>query len=323
MKWLLDRLPERYRAAWARRVRVRPTRDGMWFLALLLGVLAASMTTGNNLLYVILACLLSMLVVANILAEVNLRGLEVRRELPSEAFAGTPTAGWMVVRNTRPRGRAWTVLVEDLAVLKVEDSDGADAFAEGMGLVIPPGEELRIPVHWRFPHRGPVDLGVVRLTSGFPFGILRRSRLVRRPEHLLVYPRPLEGGDVERGASQGMVVDAPRRRGMQGELMGFREYVPGDSLRDIHWVTSARTGRAMIRVRSGQVSKQVVIRVDASGRRLERTLQRATGAVLQHLSRGHAVGLDLGGELIEPGAGPGWRRKLLSRLAMFGLGGPS
>ena len=137
-----------------------------------------------------------------------------------------------------------------------------------------------------------------------------------------MYPRPVDGGDVERGAGQGARRDTPRRRGSQGELRGFREYVPGDSLRDIHWVTSARVGKPMLRLRSGQVSREVVIRVEAdSGERLERALQRATGAVLRHLSHGHAVGLELGDERIEPGAGPGWRRMLLGRLATFGLEG--
>jgi|GEM_PF-1547642 len=320
MDWLIARLPERYQRAWARRVRVRPTRDGMWFVALLLGVLAASMTTGNNLLYVVLACLLSMLVVANVLAEINLRGLEVRRELPPEAFAGGPSAGWVVIHNTRPRGRAWTILVEDLATTEVEHADNASVLAEGVGLVVHPGEALRVPVRWRFPHRGPCTLGVVRLTSGFPFGILRRSRTVTRVERLLIYPRPLDGGDADRGAGRGALVDTPRRRGTQGELMGFREYVPGDSLRDIHWVTTARTGSPMVRVRSGQVSREVVIRVEpGTGEQLERNIQRATGAVLQHLGWGHAVGLELGEELLEPRSGPRWRRTLLGRLATFGL----
>jgi uncharacterized protein (DUF58 family) len=320
MNWLFDRLPKRVREARARRVRVRPTRDGMWFLALLLGVLAAAVNTGNNLLYVVLACLLSLLIVANVLAEINLRGIEVRRELPPEAFAGAPSAGWMILRNTRPRGRAWTVHVQDLAATNFEQQDDAAVLAEGVGLVVPPGEELRVPVRWRFPHRGPTILGVVRLTSGFPFGILRRSRAVLRTEHLVVYPRPIEGGDVERGAGRGARIDSLRRRGVQGDLMGFREYVPGDSLRHIHWVTSARAGKPMVLLRAGQVAREVVIRVDSStGEQLERAVQRATGAVLQHLSHGHAVGLELGDEVLEPRAGPGWRRKLLGRLATFGL----
>ena len=322
MDWVFDHLPERLRKAHARRVRVRPTRDGMWFLALLLGVLAAAVNTGNNLLYMVLACLLALLIVANVLAEINLRGIEVRRELPPEAFAGGPSSGWIVLRNTRPRGRAWTVHVQDLDTLTPGSQDKALVLAEGVGLVVPAGRELRVPVRWRFPQRGPALLGVVRLTSGFPFGVLRRSRVIVRRESIVVYPRPSEGGEVERGAGRGARRDSPRRKGRQGDLMGFRDYVPGDSLRDIHWPTSARAGKPMLQLRSGQVSREVVIRVpSARGEQLERAIQRATGAVLRHLSHGHAVGLELGGDMLAPRAGPGWRRMLLGRLATYGLDG--
>jgi hypothetical protein len=36
---------------------------------------------------------------------------------------------------------------------------------------------------------------------------------------------------------------------------------------------------------------------------------------VRHFSRGHAVGLRLGGEELPPRAGAGWRRRLLTALA--------
>jgi len=323
MDRLVALLPPRFQRAWALRVRVTPTREGLWFLALLLGVLAAAVNTGNNLLYIVLACLLALLMVANVLAEVNLRGLEVRRVLPPEAFAEAPSSGWVELHNTR-RGRAWTVQVDDLDVLeRGEATDDTPILATGVALSVPPGGSIRVPVRWRFPSRGRHRLGVLRLSSAFPFGVLRRSRTVARRDQLVVYPRPAAGGEAERGAATGITADAPRRRGNQGELVGFREYVPGDSLRDIHWTTSARVGRPLVIVRSGQVAREVVIRVDATqGPGVEAAVRRATGAVLRHLSWGHAVGLELGKERLEPRTGPTWRRTLLGRLALLGLEAP-
>ena len=324
MDRLVALLPSRFQRAWSMRVRVTPTREGLWFLALLLGVLAAAVNTGNNLLYVVLACLLALLMVANVLAEVNLRGIDVRRVLPPEAFAESPAAGWLELHNTR-RGRAWTVRVEDLDALdRSAVTDDTAVLAAGVALSVPPGGSVRVPVRWRFPHRGRHQLGVLRVSSAFPFGVLRRSRTLGRPDELVVYPRPAGGGDAERGAATGITDDAPRRRGNQGELAGFREYVPGDSLRDIHWTTSARVGRPMIVVRSGQVAREVVIRVDETqGPGVESAVRRATGAVLRHLSWGHAVGLELGQERLEPRTGSSWRRTLLGRLALLGLEAPS
>ena len=309
------------RQAWTRRVRVRPNRDGLWFIALLFGVLAAAVNTGNNLLYVVLACLLSLLVVANVLAEVNLRGVVVRRELPDEVFAETPAAGFLVIRSRRPRGQSWTIHVEDLAAIDLDvDTDGAPVLAQGVALVIPPNGEVRVPVRWVFSERGPARLGVLRVSSSFPFGILRRSRTLVHNESLLVYPRPGEGGANGRSAAQGVFVDDPSRKGTSEDVIGFRAYVPGDSLRDIHWTTSARSAQPMVVQRAGQVSREVVIRLDvAQGPALEAALRRATGAVLAHLSRGHAVGLELPSEVLPPRAGPHWRRRLLDRLARYGL----
>ena len=135
----------------------------------------------------------------------------------------------------------------------------------------------------------------------------------------MVFPRPAHGGLLQRAESGGHTRDDPTRRGGVGEFQGFREYVPGDSIRDIHWVTTARTGKPMVRVGSPQVSKQVVVKVDAPpGPALERALQEAAGEVVRHISWGNAVGLSVEGELFPPQQGDGWRLTLLTRLALVG-----
>ena len=47
------------------------------------------MNTGNNLLYLVLGLLLSLVILSGVLSEMALRGLEFRRKLPRRAYAGS------------------------------------------------------------------------------------------------------------------------------------------------------------------------------------------------------------------------------------------
>lgn len=67
--------------------KLRVTFPGKWFLALTVGVGAAAINTGNNLLYLALSMNLSLIILSGILSEWCLRGLRVRVGHVSESFA--------------------------------------------------------------------------------------------------------------------------------------------------------------------------------------------------------------------------------------------
>lgn len=103
---------------------------------------------------------------------------------------------------------------------------------------------------------------------------------------------------------------------MGGGFRGLRRYVPGDPLRDLHWPTTARTGKPMIIMRNQEVSDEVVVDVmEHSGTAWERSLSRAAGQVVHHSTVGHAVGLRMAGRVFGPRTGDAWRRHLLGLLA--------
>ncbi len=288
---------------------VRPTREGVAYLALLVGVLFGAVNTGNNLVYIVLGVLLGMLVVANVIAEWNLRGLQVTRRLPGEAFAGIPGTGALVLQNPRRRGAAYAIDLEAL------DGGQARAHVEFCA----PGGRVEMPAAFTFAHRGVVPMSRLRVASAFPFGLVRRWRVVEVPAEVLVYPSPLSrpvpaapSGEGDEHASRG-------RPGWTGEFAGLRPWRPGDPLRRVHWPSSARAGQPLVAVRSAEGVEELYLRLDPAlrGEAREDAIRRLAGRVEAHFARGDAVGLEADGETLEPRTGSTWRRRCLSRLALL------
>lgn len=93
---------------------LRFTREGRYLVAITLGVGFAAINTGNNLLYLFLGMLLSMIIISGVLSEQTLRGLEVVRELPPQVFAQRPFLTGIVLGNRKRHLPSFSVQVEDI-----------------------------------------------------------------------------------------------------------------------------------------------------------------------------------------------------------------
>jgi uncharacterized protein (DUF58 family) len=96
--------------------------------------------------------------------------------------------------------------------------------------------------------RGELPVGPLRLSATDPLGLFAYIHRYGGAASLLVYPRtvPLDALPSGRAAS----VEGPTSETAPSGTVTFhalREYVFGDDLRHIHWRTSARTGRLMVR----------------------------------------------------------------------------
>ncbi len=280
------------------------TRAG-WVLCIVgIGVGVAASVTGDRMLGCLLWSMLSTLTVAAVGSRRNLAGLHAHRRLPDELFAGRPAVGGLVLTTTRARPSR-----------QVQVQEQGLTTGARFDLLPGHGRDERA-AHWRFPRRGPVHLTGLLLRSCYPFGLIARQRLVSLPAPLLIYPHPegREGARVRSGAGE---QDEAHARGVgQGDFQGLREYVAGDPVRQLHWPTTARTGRAMVVVRGAQAAREVIIEVaEGRGAAWERALSAAAAGIQRHAAAGDAVGLRLSGELLEPRSARMWRRVLLERLA--------
>src|SRR6476620_6268968 len=89
--------------AWRAPRTLKVTRSGRTFLVVTFGVGLGALNTGNNLLYLVLGLLLSLIVASGVLSERCLYDLQVRRILPDAAHASEPFA----LRYEVSRRKGW------------------------------------------------------------------------------------------------------------------------------------------------------------------------------------------------------------------------
>ncbi|OJX67025.1 MAG: hypothetical protein BGO95_09815 [Micrococcales bacterium 73-13] len=98
------------------------------------------------------------------------------------------------------------------------------------------------------PRRSIIEVGPMRITRGDPIGILRREIDWPQVEQVYVHPVTVRLPST----SAGFVKDVegqPTSRIVDSDLAfhAIREYIPGDSRRHVHWKSTAKTGRLMVR----------------------------------------------------------------------------
>ena len=146
--------------------------------------------------------------------------------------------------------------------------------------------------------RGLHSLGPVTIESQVPFGLFRRRRPKEAPLSVLVYPRafPMRGLALVEGA-QGPSQHPQSARSGQ-EIIGSREYHPGDPLRHIHWRNTARLRRLVVKEVEDTAERALTLAFDASrsvgeGREttLEYSIKLAASLGLHAMSSGESVRL--------------------------------
>lgn len=308
---------------WRERLRIwlRPprtlkvTRVGRTYLVVTMGVGLGALNTGNNLLYLVLGFLLSIIVLSGVLSERVISNLRVKRLVPDGAFAKEPFA--LRYALTRLKGRAFAVKISE-----------ADDTVDGWAWVptVGEGETMIARADATAPHRGPLKLERVRLTTNFPFGLFEKSRTFELEDLIVVWPRrgfSCEPPEADHGLQTGEHGNQRHRDGT-GDVQGLRELADGEDARRVHWKKSATAGKLLKVEREREDRKQYTLKIGTvtPGDDLERECEETAAATSRLLAEGHDVGLEAGGRRIRPGSGPGHEKRILTALAWLGFDEP-
>lgn len=210
--------------------------------SLLIVSLLAGLFTGRSFFFNLSYLLGALLIVSLIWSWSAVRWLAIsRRTRTRRAQVGRNLEEVFVVTN-----RSW------MPKLWLEIRDHSNMPGHRASTVVPglgPRSSYRWYVETPCTVRGEFTLGPVSIISGDPFGLFASPRKLAATSSIIVYPQTvyvedfelpmgvLSGGDAQRRRAQNITTNAA----------GVREYVTGDAFNRIHWATTARRDRLMVK----------------------------------------------------------------------------
>src|SRR5216684_414374 len=292
-------------------------------LALWLVLLTLALSTGWNAVWLLVYSLGLLVAGSALWANWNVSGLELRRRhRATRVQVGDIFVEQAVLEATTGPGQWWPRLWLELH----DASDFPGHHLDGVMSLGPLGHKV-----WELrsvcTRRGRFTLGPVWVTSGDPFGIFRVSRKLTDGTTVVVYPRTVRlprfgrvPGELPGGSVQGVRVQFSTPN-----VASVRDYQPGDAFNRIHWPTTARTARLMVREFELDPTADVwiVLDLDAdvhTGAGLESTEEYAVTAaasLARHLlDQGRAVGLVSQTTTLPTDRGPRQVERILEVLAL-------
>jgi uncharacterized protein (DUF58 family) len=150
---------------------------------------------------------------------------------------------------------------------------------------IVPALGARSEYHWAVETpctvRGEFDLGPMTILSGDPFGFFESSRRLEARSRVIVYPQTLPIHKIELPIGQISGGEAQRRRThfVTTNASGVRDYAPGDSFNRIHWATTARKDKLIVKEFELDPLADIWLFVDFSARSIveDTSIQRVGG----------------------------------------------
>ncbi|AOX99031.1 DUF58 domain-containing protein [Jeongeupia sp. USM3] len=287
------------------RIYVLPTAFGAIYAATAVLVLIGAINYQLSLAYLFAFVLIGLGHAALLQGYRNLLRLELRALAPEPVFAGDPAHFPVAIANPgKPPRRALSVSLRGHAASWVENIDRDDETIA----------RLPIATHGR----GWLGMPTLRIETAYPTGWCKAWSYASLDARCLVYPRPEDkpppypGQHGERGQ---------RRVRGDDDFAGLRDYVPGDTPRQIAWKQFARLDTLLVRQDERVEGSAWLFDWDALPELgTEARLSRLAAWVLAAEAAGDRYTLALPGIVLPRGHGPAHRHACLQALALFEQG---
>lgn len=302
-KWLDRRIPPSRAVTLDRRnVFIFPTREGFTFALLLVLLLLGAVNYQNSLVFAFAFLLASLFVIGILHTFRNLSGITIELVGCRAAFAGEDAEFHVGVSRADRRVHEGLCFAWPGSIAQTLD------LVEG---------EAQIKLFVHAPRRGWLRPGRLLVESRFPLGLLRAWSWIDLDASALVYPRPVIAGRAPMTAGTRDSGAALVRDGSD-DFVGMREYVQGDSLRQINWKRWARGGNLQVKEFGGYADRRLWLDWDSlPSLDTEARLSRLCGWAVQAARERDDYGLRIPGITVEPDQGDRHRDRVLKALALF------
>ena len=237
-----------------------PTKSGILLVLASLSALGSAIMNVGFATAMIASLFCAITLSCFILAQFSLHGISISRTRPRDAVCGDPFDLPLIAVNRTYLYRMPIVVSEKLPFCRGGTFD----------TVIPalaPKSSCRVKRHIVPLKRGHFTLSAIRLSSGDPCGLFRKSRRFEVPAQVTVTPKiePLEHLHLRNDRRTGSDQDG-RPLGHAGsgmDFFGVRPYHPGDEMRAIHWKSSAAKGCIMVKEFEATTIDRIILILDS------------------------------------------------------------
>lgn len=256
--------------------------SGIYYLLFVLVLSLSAMNSGNNLLFLLLAILLSIIIVSGVFSRLNLRGLRLLVSLPDSFYAGERIHLRVVIRNTKLFWNSYGVQFAGLRQCRRITMQGsssafslrqwlADSVARPFPLVnqeapitipmISVGRMASIAWPVQFVSRGKFSFQNALLKTSFPFGFFQKGFGLRLKQEFIVFPAPSSEGRICNLLGKAEGPSPIAAKGQSGPFHSHREYGVEDGVRNVDWKASAKAGCLLLKefYREGKLRVHLLI----------------------------------------------------------------
>lgn len=135
-------------------------------------------------------------------------------------------------------------------MLKVQEASDLPGYSNMSTTNINPGSSIDVHSDVVCSKRGVYTLGTYVMSTSDPLGLFEQTRTLGKPQSILVYPKAfdLPFFDPLTYISSGYGSGKWLSSEISPNVASIREYVSGDSLKHIHWKTTAHSSNLMVKV---------------------------------------------------------------------------
>lgn len=245
----------------------RITAAGFLYIGFIFFIALAAINTGNNLLYLIVAFMISAITVSGVISRISLNRLKLSVDYQDSIFAAEYTTGRLRIENQKRLlasfslglegyliNRTW--LLQEGLPLEIRNRRQESGLltagvphcrTQAFFPYIRAGQSGTEVFKVSFPARGIYHISHLDISTGFPFGFFRKGRRMAVSGDLSVFPELLEREELSSCLESQTGLLPILRRGLGGDLYTLREYSPGEDVRHMHWKATARAGRYIVK----------------------------------------------------------------------------